>query len=520
MFELDTRRALRVVSVLALALLTVALTLGADTPPRAGASGPPQPSGRAATVYRVPSVAPLRRYRTRLLRAERAARTGSAKHRADGRHRLSTLRRRLPLGRRVRACGGPSRHQAGRYVRAVLRALAVRPGRRRGRLLHEARSRVPRVQHCAGHAGPALSPAAGRVRHVFTIVLENESFAETFGAGQAMAPYLTRDLTGQGALLASYYGTGHNSLDNYIAMISGQSPNPDTQDDCRDPSTMGDAAHPSFRFDADGQAIGIGCTYPKSVPSIATQLTARGQTWKGYMEDMDAQPGKKRTTCQGPGSTPNRGAPGGTAKSPDDYAIKHNPFVYFHAVTDDQAGCDRRVVALPELKRDLARESTTPDYSYIVPNLCNDGHDRPSCSDGSTGGLGKIDAWLKQAVPMIESSPAFKRDGLLLIVFDEADGDSSACCDEPKGPNLSATQNNGGQFSPPVPNAPPNGGGLTGAVAISRFVAPGTRSTVPYNHYSYLRTMEDIFGLSHLGYAARPGLKPFGSDVLTAGPGG
>jgi hypothetical protein len=59
------------------------------------------------------------------------------------------------------------------------------------------------------------------------------------------------------------------------------------------------------------------------------------------------------------------------------------------------------------------------------------------------------------------------------------------------------------------------GGGRTGAVVLSPFVAPGTVSDQPYNHYSLLRTMEDFFGLKHLGYAGQKGLAPFGRDVFT-----
>jgi hypothetical protein len=59
------------------------------------------------------------------------------------------------------------------------------------------------------------------------------------------------------------------------------------------------------------------------------------------------------------------------------------------------------------------------------------------------------------------------------------------------------------------------GGGRIGAVLISRFVKPGTVSNVPYNHYSLLRSIEDMFGLDHLGYAGQQGLKPFGADVFT-----
>ena len=68
------------------------------------------------------------------------------------------------------------------------------------------------------------------------------------------------------------------------------------------------------------------------------------------------------------------------------------------------------------------------------------------------------------------------------------------------------------------------GGGDTGSVLISPYIRPHTTSTVFYNHYSWLRTMEDLFnvvgvskgldGKGHIGYAAQPGLAPFGADVF------
>src|ERR1700752_972016 len=67
-------------------------------------------------------------------------------------------------------------------------------------------------------------PAAAQrppIRHVFTIILENKNYAEAFGPNSP-APYLSRQLTAQGELLTNYYGIGHNSLDNYIALVSGQ----------------------------------------------------------------------------------------------------------------------------------------------------------------------------------------------------------------------------------------------------------------------------------------------------------
>jgi hypothetical protein len=67
-----------------------------------------------------------------------------------------------------------------------------------------------------------------------------------------------------------------------------------------------------------------------------------------------------------------------------------------------------------------------------------------------------------------------------------------------------------------VPGGPDNGpgGGRTGTVVISPFVQPGTVNDTPYNHYSFLRSMEDIFGLEHLGFAAADGLVAFGNDVF------
>src|ERR1700736_3135388 len=70
------------------------------------------------------------------------------------------------------------------------------------------------------------------IRHVFTIVLENKGYAETFGPNSP-APYLSKQLTAQGELLTNYYAIGHNSLDNYIALVSGQAPNIITQSDCQ-----------------------------------------------------------------------------------------------------------------------------------------------------------------------------------------------------------------------------------------------------------------------------------------------
>jgi hypothetical protein len=162
-------------------------------------------------------------------------------------------------------------------------------------------------------------------------------------------------------------------------------------------------------------------------------------------------------------------------------------------------------VPLTQLQYDLGTAATTPNFSYIVPNLCHDGHDQP-CADGEPGGLVSADAFLKQWVPIITSSPAFRKDGLLIITFDEAEsgtsGDSTACCNEVPGPNS------------PLPGINGPGGGRVGAVLLSRYVKPGTTNATAYNHYSFLKSVENIFGLGYLGYAQPANVPVFGRSVF------
>jgi hypothetical protein len=349
---------------------------------------------------------------------------------------------------------------------------------------------------CLGALAAAPATAAPPpIKHVFLIVLENKGFSETFGAG-SHAPYLSKTLTGEGQLLANYYATAHLSLPNYIALVSGQAANPTTQADCQIYSDVfpGTPA-------ADGQVLGpMGCVYPSAVKTIADQLRARGLTWRGYMQDMGNSPTEAKT-CRHPAL--NSQDKTQSAKVGDQYAARHNPFVYFHSVIDDAASCNANVVPLDRLSGDLGSVASTPNYSFITPNLCEDGHDAP-CVDGRPGGLVSSDAFLRTWVPRIMASQAFRQDGLLIVTFDEAEtGDASACCDEQPGPN---TPNPGALTAGP-------GGGLIGAVALSPWVQPGTINARTYNHYGLLRSVEDIFGLSHLGYAGRAGLQAFGDDV-------
>src|ERR1700738_2989013 len=86
------------------------------------------------------------------------------------------------------------------------------------------------VPIAVAQADPNRSRPSG-VKHVWLIILENKSFDATF-TGLNNNTYLWKTLPEQGVLLKNYFGTGHFSLDNYTAMVSGQAPNPDGQADC------------------------------------------------------------------------------------------------------------------------------------------------------------------------------------------------------------------------------------------------------------------------------------------------
>jgi phosphatidylinositol-3-phosphatase len=338
----------------------------------------------------------------------------------------------------------------------------------------------------------ATAPAAFHlpaVRHVFVINLENKGYDETFGPGSP-APYLSKKLRAKGQLLSQYFGVAHNSLPNYIAQISGQGPDAQTQADCPVYSNFTGA-----RTVAPGQVVGQGCVYPKTVRTVANQLHKHGLTWKGYLQSMHSA--CRHPVLNGPDGTQK-------AKVGDQYAARHNPFVYFHSIID-KPSCARHVVPLKKLSKNLAKIRTTPKLSYITPNLCADAHDSP-CVTGAAGGLASANHWLKHWVPKILASPAFKKNGLLVVTFDEADIDdagadsSAACCGEGPGPNS------------PLPGIDGLGGGRTGTVLVSPFITKGSFNDTAYNHYSLLRTIEDLFGLAPLGYAQDA--RSFGLDVF------
>ncbi len=393
----------------------------------------------------------------------------------------------------------------------------------------------------------ALPP--GKINHIIVIEFENEGYETTFGPG-SVATYLNGTLRPQGELLQNYYAIGHNSLDNYIAQVSGQAPTEDTQADCADNGFAFANVEPGTpdpnQAVNPGQVDGEGCVYPSTVQTIANQLDAKYPpnpktsvaSWRAYEQDMGNTPSRDGGVPDPTGGTdcghPAIGAPDTAefATSVDQYTSRHNPFVWFHSIIDNTAECDANVIPLGtlglngaplpngHLARDLRSEKTTPRFAFITPNLCSDGHDGPCAGTNSTGGhaggLTGADEFLRAWMPLILNSPAYKHgDTLVVITFDEADVDrddpsyAAACCGETTGPNTHAP-GNAGLATDTAP-----GGGQIGALLLNpKYLTPGsTDTTVSYNHYSALRSYEDLLGLTtggtdgagHLGFAATPG---------------
>ncbi len=254
-------------------------------------------------------------------------------------------------------------------------------------------------------SGPPPDPVAvPRFTHVVVVVFENRERSSI--AGNPKAPTFNA-LAGSGADLTSYDAVAHPSLPNYLALVSG--------------STQGIASDCSD------------CIV--SAPNLADTLTAAGLTWKTYAEGLPA--------------------PGWGGASAGAYVKKHDPFLYFR-------GVDRtRVVPLTQLATDLDR-GRLPDFSLVIPDLCNDMHD---CSV-ATG-----DAWLREHVVPLVQSPALA-GGVVFVVFDEGASDLG-------------------------------GGGKVFALAAGPAVQPGSVFAGSTNHYGLLRTIEDAWGLPELGLSAR-----------------
>ena len=459
-------------------------------------------------------------------------------------------------------------------------------------------------------SAPLSAPAAGAppIGHVWLIMLKNHSWPENFGApAQEFQPrtgspesmtYLAKTLPSLGARLDDYYGIAHPSDSNYTAWVSGQPPSFGFFSASACPKTgfpkLGVTFCTGSLLDClyytpfaqtgtteDGVAVGQGCVYPRGVPDVGTQMreSTPALSVKAYQEDMERP-------CQ---HVPLGGYDEGDAGGTPGYETGGNPFMYFANWVDEPASCEADDVPLDRnsfepLVKDLKTVATTPNLSWIGPNLCDQGHDFcPNFyADRASGKFfegaeichgeqpaseycdAQTSAFLKMLIPKITASPAYRENGLIVITWDEANFynsspyvDNRACCNEPNEPGATGEAGVVGQVRLPGiatidvtpgtnrlllggPDTAENifgalrllfehpgealswqpGGGDPGALMLSPFIRPGTVSTTPYDHYTMLRTLQSIFGLPHTGNAADPLVGTIGSEVFNEVPSG
>jgi hypothetical protein len=249
---------------------------------------------------------------------------------------------------------------------------------------------------------------------VIVLVLENHSYESVIGSSAAPA---LNALASRYGLATQSFAWGHPSLPNYLDLVGGS----------------------SFGIQSDCTGCSVEAT------TIADQLVSNGHTWAAYMEDMP------RPCFDGAGA--------------GDYAKKHNPFVYFDHVRSDPSLCNQdQPFSTFYSALDAA---TLPNYSLVVPNLCNDGH---SCS------LAHSDAWVRDFSNHVIGSAWFRSGGILLITYDEGAG-AAGCCEGASGGHIATW-------------------------VVSAATPPGARLDTPVSHAGLLRTVETLYGLSFLGEAA------------------
>jgi hypothetical protein len=262
---------------------------------------------------------------------------------------------------------------------------------------------------------PSLVP---QFQHIVTIVLENKEFGTVIGSPKM--PYFNQ-LAESYTLLTQLYAVMHPSLPNYLAMIGGD--------------TFG------ITFDCNSCLL--------EAPSLPDLIEASSRTWRTYQEDMPS-------SCFSGFEYAN-------------YAIKHNPFMYFKPIRLDAQRCGRSIVPFTQLAADMdARQ--LPNYIFITPNLCNDAHD---C------GVDVADKWLISVVPGLQAAlDAEGKPYLIVLTWDEGQGNHSCC------------------------GLAPEAGGRIATILISPQAKTGFEDATPYTLYSLLKTEAESWHLQYLGHAA------------------
>jgi hypothetical protein len=296
---------------------------------------------------------------------------------------------------------------------------------------------------------PATAPATAssampKYNHVFYVTEENHGFDQIIG--NPAAPTINALAKAYG-YASQYYGIGHPSGPNYVAMLGG--------------GTFGVGSdNPYWLFHVNQ-------------PSLMSQMDKTGLSWKGYFQGMPYA--GYRGYCY-----PVRCL--GVPDSDTLYIAKHNGMAYFHSVNSSATEM-AKMQPLANLGTDLA-SGHVPNFSYIMPDECSDMHGAPPvCADSGNPGdaddnwlVSNADSFLARTVSQITKSRGWTQGNNAIVVnFDEGDnGDNSGCCGSTTG-----------------------GGHALTVVVTNR----GPRHAVdptPSNHYSLLSTIQHAFGLGCL----------------------
>src|SRR5216117_876230 len=236
------------------------------------------------------------------------------------------------------------------------------------------------VALAAGMTGPLPSGVDGpRVRgaaaaglyfdYLVTIVMENKDLCDVLTYCGGFSPYLTGLADTWGIADEERYCNVNPSLPNYLCLSGG--------------TDFGCAGY-------DGDPNSNACTNSAwNSENIIDRIVGGGLTWKAYMEGMPSN-------CYGSNS--------------GNYAVRHNPFVYYSDIANNATRCNQVVpagAAGSALVSDLASTSTASNYMWFTPDTCNDMHD----CDVPTG-----DAYLSVLVPLILASNVFLTERAALLL--------------------------------------------------------------------------------------------------------
>jgi hypothetical protein len=335
--------------------------------------------------------------------------------------------------------------------------------------------------------------AGAKFDHIFVIMMENHATNQIIG-NTADAPFIN-SLAQDGRVALKYYGVTHPSLPNYLAAISGSFQG--IWDDCKAGAAV-TCAPEEFGPDS-GYTNGQELLTPEQIASatsqshlfdsqtIVDQLESNGLSWKAYMQSMPS--------VGYAGEYSPVQADGTVVKL---YAQKHNPFMYFSSIVNNPQRL-QKIVPLTQFGLDLATGSV-PNFVWISPDQCNDMHSisaegaaiigNPGCVAPANGldhsVIQQGDTFVQSAVSMIKGSTAWNENSAIVIVWDEDDyTDHAGCCHSPTG----------------VGGAVLGGASAPFLVVTSRYQRHFVDSTTPYNHYSLLATIEQLWNLGCLAQA-------------------